>query len=64
MQWRVATHQFNCFVKYVITTAIVYHDFNEYKNAGTIVEVTDIRKFRILEEKIKLGAKKTACWSI
>lgn len=61
MQWRVVTHQFSCFVKYVIATAIAYHDFNEYKTAGTVVEFTDLKKFRILKEKIKLDAKETVC---
>jgi len=43
VQWRVVTHQFSCFVKYVIATAIVYHDSNEYKNSGTVVEFTDLK---------------------
>jgi hypothetical protein len=39
----------------------MYHDFNEYKNAGTVVEVTDLKKFLMLEEKIKMDAKETLC---
>jgi len=58
VQWRVVTHQFSCFVNYIIATAIVYHDFNEYKNAGTVVEVTDLKKFAYWRKR---NAKETVC---
>jgi hypothetical protein len=36
----------------------VYHDFNEYKNAGTVVEVTDFKKFAYWRKRLNWTLRK------